>query len=224
MGFIAKDTGTSGSYTPTPPGVYLARCWRLVDLGTQLSTGQFGEKQVHKIRLDFELFGETEDGQPLIVNIDGKEMPMTIGTTMNVSLHKKSGLRKLLEQWRGRPFSEQEADGFDVSKLLGAYAMVNCTQSEGKENRIYTNIAGLSPIPGALKNSKPAPVHENVIFDFDKPSDEIFASLPDWIQKVASQSPEYAKWRGIKPVSAAVAAQAPLTHSGLVDAEDDKPW
>jgi hypothetical protein len=224
MGFVAKDTGGSGDFKKVPPGVFIARCYQLVDFGTQLSTGQYGEKQVHKIRIGFELFGEDENGDPLTIDLDGKSLPMTIGTTMNVSLHKKSGLRKMLEQWRGKPFSEAEADGFDVAKLIGAYAMVNCTQSEGKEGKIYTNIAGLSPVPGALKNSKPAGVHEFEVFDLDKPDDAVFTALPQWMQNTISQSPEYAAWRGIKPVSAAVAAQAPLTHGALVDAEDDKPW
>ena len=225
MGFVARDTGGSGDFKRVPNGVFIGRCYQLLDLGTQLSSGQFGEKHVHKIRINFELFGETEDGEPLTVEVDGKEMPMTIGTTMNVSLHKKSGLRKMLEQWRGKPFTDAEADGFDVAKLLGAYAMVNCTQSEGKEGKIYTNIAGLSPIPGALKNSKPAPVHDNIVFDLDKPDDAVFAALPQWIQNTVSQSPEYAAWRGKPampaPVARAVAAQAPLD---VAEAKDDIPW
>jgi len=229
MGFVAKDTGGSGDFKKVPSGVFIARCYQLVDFGTQLSTGQYGEKQVHKIRIGFELFGEDENGEPLEVEIDGKKMPMTIGTTMNVSLHKKAGLRKMLEQWRGKPFTEAEAEGFDVAKLIGAYAMVNCTQSEGKEGKIYTNIAGLSPVPGALKNSKPAGVHEFNVFDLDKPDDAVFAALPQWMQNTISQSPEYAAWRGLKPampapVARAVAAQAPLTHDGLVNEPDDAPW
>ena len=226
MGFVARDTGGTGEFKRVPNGVFIGRCYQLIDFGVQVSNGQFGEKHVHKIRINFELFGETEDGEPLVVEVDGKEMPMTIGMTVNVSLHKKSGLRKILEQWRGKPFTEAEAQGFDVAKLLGAYAMVNCTQSEGKEGKIYTNIAGLSPIPGALKNSKPAPVHDNIVFDLDKPDDAVFAALPQWIQNTVSQSPEYAKWKGLKPsmpapVARAVAAQAPLD---VADAKDDIPW
>jgi hypothetical protein len=223
MGFLAKDTGGSGDFKKVPNGVYIGRCFQLLDFGTQLSTGQFGEKQVHKIRIGFELFGEDEEGSPLVVDIDGKQMPMTIGLTINVSLHKKAGLRKILEQWRGKPFAEVEAEGFDVAKLLGAYAMVNCTQSEGKENKVYTNIAGLSPIPGALKNSKPAGVHELQVFDLDSPTDEAFEALPQWVQNTISQSPEYAKWRGLKT---APAPAAPVVHAGnsLVDMADDRPF
>jgi hypothetical protein len=230
MGFVAKDSGGSGDYKRVPSGVFIGRCYQLIDFGTQLSTGQFGEKHVHKIRIGFELFGEDENNEPLIVDIDGKQMPMTIGLTINVSLHKKAGLRKMLEQWRGKPFTEEEAVGFDVAKLLGAYAMVNCTQSEGKEGKIYTNIAGLSPIPSALKNSKPAGVHELEVFDLDKPTDELFVALPQWMQNTVSQSPEYAKWRGMKPitqtnpaVAATIAATAPLPTS-LAEAKDDVPW
>ena len=48
MGFIAKDSG-GGDFKKVPPGVYIGRCFSLVDLGTQHTSGQFGDKLQHKI-------------------------------------------------------------------------------------------------------------------------------------------------------------------------------
>ena len=129
MGFMAKDTG-GGNFKRVPPGAYIGRCYSLIDLGTQTTNGQFGEKSSHKLRIGWELFGEDENGAPLTIEVDGKEMPLTISKSYTVSLHEKAAMRRDLAAWRGKDFSDEEAKGFDVSKLLGAYCMVNVTQTD----------------------------------------------------------------------------------------------
>lgn len=190
MGFIASDSGNGGNFKRVPAGVHIGRCYSLIDLGTQTTNGQYGEKQQHKIRVAWELFGEDEDGQPLTIDVDGKEMPMTISKSYTVSLHEKAGLRKDLAAWRGRDFTEEEAKAFDVSKLIGAYCMVNVTTSENN-GKTYSNVAGLTPLPAALKNAKPAAVHPNVIFNLDEPDMKVFASFHEKLQEAIKSSPEW---------------------------------
>lgn len=190
MAFIAKDSGGGGNFKKVPPGAYIGRCFSLVDLGTQTSVGQFGEKSQHKIRISWELFGEDEQGQPLTIDVDGKQMPLTISKSYTMSLHEKAGLRKDLAAWRGRDFTKEEAAGFDVAKLLGAYCMVNVTTSENN-GKTYTNVAGLTPLPGALKNAKPAPVYEHVVFDLDAPDMQVFNGFHDKLQEAIKSSPEW---------------------------------
>ena len=189
MGFVASDSG-GGNFKRVPAGAYIGRCFSLVDLGTQLTTGQYGEKLQHKIRIAWELFGEDENGQPLTIDVDGKEMPMTISKGYTVSLHEKSSLRKDLAAWRGRDFTDEEAKAFDVSKLLGAYCMVNVTTSE-TNGKTYSNVAGLTPLPGALKNAKPAAVHANLVFDLDAPDMAVFNSFHEKLQGAIKKSPEW---------------------------------
>ena len=196
MAFIAKDSG-GGDFKKVPPGAYIGRCYSLIDLGTQLSSGQYGEKMQHKIRIGWELFGEDEQGNPLTVTVDGREMPMTISKSYTVSLHEKAGLRKDLAAWRGRDFTEEEAKAFDVSKLLGAYCMVNVTTSENN-GKTYSNVAGLTPLPGALKNAKPAGVHTNQVFDLDNPDMKLFATFHEKLQEAIKRSPEWAAKNGKK--------------------------
>lgn len=191
MGFIAKDSG-GGDFKRVPPGAYIGRCYSVIDLGTQLTSGQYGEKMQHKIRIAWELFGDDENGNPLTVNIDGADMPMTISKSYTVSLHEKAALRKDLAAWRGKDFTEEEARGFDVSKLIGAYCMVNATSSE-TNGKVYTNVAGLTPLPGALKNAKPNPVHQNILFDLDKPDMKLFEQFHEKLQEAIKRSPEWAK-------------------------------
>ena len=79
---------------------------------------------------------------------------------------------------------------------MGAYCMVNVTHSE-TNGKTYTNVAGLTPIPGALKNAKPAPVHSNVTFDLDKPDMKVFDTFHEKLQEAIKRSPEWAKATGM---------------------------
>lgn len=191
MGFVASDSG-GGNYKRVPAGAHVGRCYSLIDLGTQLSTGQYGEKMQHKIQIKWELFGEDEQGAPLTTD---EGLPMTISKSYTLSLSDKASLRKDLASWRGRDFTEEEAKAFDVTKLLGAYCMVNVTTSENN-GKTYTNVAGLTPLPSALKNSKPNAVHENVIFNLDDPDWELFDSFHDKLKEAIKRSPEYAQASG----------------------------
>ena len=195
MGFIAKDSGDGGNFKRVPSGVYIGRCYSLIDLGTQHTSGQYGEKEQHKIRIGWELFGEDEDGNELTIEIDGKTMPMTISKNYTLSLHEKANLRKDLSAWRGKDFTDEEALAFDVSKLVGAYCMVNVTTSENN-GKTYSNVAGLTPLPGALKNAKPAGVHDPVLFNLDEPDMAVFDSFHEKLQDYIRKSPEFAASRG----------------------------
>ena len=217
MGFIAKDSGDGGNFKRVPAGVHIGRCFSLIDLGTQLSSGQYGEKMQHKIRIGWELFGEDENGGPLTIITDGKEMPLTISKSYTVSLHEKAGLRKDLAAWRGRDFTDEEAKAFDVSKLIGAYCMVNVTTSESN-GKTYSNVSGLTPIPAALKNSKPAPVHEHVMFDLDEPDMAVFSSFHEKLQETIKKSPEWAAMHGTSRREVGAA------NSGFDDFSDEPPF
>lgn len=189
MGFIAKDSG-GGDFKRVPPGAYIGRCFSLIDLGTQTTNGQYGEKRQHKIRIAWELFGDDEQGNPLTIEINGRAMPLTISKGYTVSLHEKSSLRRDLSAWRGKDFTEEEAVAFDVSKLLNAYCMVNVVTTENN-GKTYSNVAGLTPLPGVLKNTKPTPVHENILFDLDKPDMDVFSKFHESLQDAIKKAPEW---------------------------------
>ena len=191
MGFIASDSG-GGNFKRVPAGVYIGRCYSLIDMGTQTSTGQFGEKTQPKIRIGWELFGEDEDGSPLTVEVNGHEMPMTISKSYTMSMHEKARLRVELAAWRGKEFTDEDAKGFDVSQLVGAYCMVNVTTSE-TNGKTYSNVAGLTPLPGALKNAKPAAVHDLQLFDLDAPDMAVFEAFHEKLQEAIKKSPEWTR-------------------------------
>lgn len=195
MGFIAKDSGGQ-DFKKIPPGSYIARCYLLVDMGDQLTNGQYGEKIQYKIRLAWEVFGEEDDGTPLTVDVDGVIKPMTIGKTYTLSLSKKAGLRADLASWRGRDFTDQELGGFDISDVLGAYCMLSVTTSE-KDGKKYTNISAVTPLPKEFKNMKPEPVHELVKFSLDEPDWDIYDDLPEWLRETIAKSPQFAEQKAM---------------------------
>lgn len=217
MGFIAKDSG-GGNFKRVPAGVHIGRCFSLIDLGTQETSGQFGTKLQHKIKIGWELFGEDEQGQPLTVEVDGKTLPLTISKSYTVSLHEKSALRRDLAAWKGRDFTEEEAKAFDVTKLLGAYCMVNVTTSE-TNGKTYSNVAGLTPLPAALKNAKPNAVHKDVVFNLDEPDMQVFATFHEKLQEAIKRSPEWAARMGSPKRELATAG-----GSGFDDMDDDVPF
>jgi hypothetical protein len=97
--------------------------------------------------------------------------------------------------------------------------MVNATQSE-TNGKTYTNVAGLTPLPGALKNAKPAPVHTNVIFDLDKPDMEVFATFHEKLQEAIKKTPEWAKLHG----RVSGVQQANESHGVFKEEESDCPF
>ena len=213
MGFIAKDNG-GGNFKRVPSGAFIGRCYSLIDLGTQRSEGQFGVKDQHKIQIGWELFGEDDEGNPLTVEFEGKTMPMTIKKSYTVSLHEKAALRRDLAAWRGKDFTDDEAKALDVTKLIGAYCMVNVTTSENN-GKTYSNVAGLTKLPTALKDAKPAPVHNNIIFNLDEPDMELFAHFHEKLQEAIKRAPEWKAIGGSHPES---------QTGGLAEMSDDVPW
>ena len=100
-----------------PEGVYPARCFSIVDLGTQNKVFKETEKEVHEISLSFEIpelsyeFEDKETGEK-------KKGCKTISSTFTASLSSKANLRKFLDAWRGKKFTEEELKGFDLKNVV----------------------------------------------------------------------------------------------------------
>ncbi len=188
MGIIAADNG-SGLYKQVPPGNYIGRCFRIIDLGTQNTDYQGLQRSVRKVMISFELFGDDELGNALVME---NGAPLTISKRYTLSLSDKSALKSDLESWRGRAFTAEELKGFDLSKLLGVYCMVN-TKADNREGKNYINIASLSPVPKILKENLPIPHHQIYVFDVDNPDMDIFNSFYEKLKDTIKMSAEWNK-------------------------------
>lgn len=186
---IAKQSSNSTSDFKLPPaGSFLARLYRIIDIGTQTTEWMGKKKMQRKIIAMFELHGEDNDGQPLQT---GEGKPLIVSKRYTLSLDEKATLRKDLEGWRGKAFTQEELDGFNLEVLLGKFCMVNVTHStyDGKE---YANIAGISQVPAALKKlGEPVGVNELMIFTLDPFDQAKFDKLSEGMQGVIKKSAEY---------------------------------
>lgn len=208
MALIAADNG--GNFKPVPQGVHMARCYRVIDLGTQETNYQGELKAQRKILIGWELFGEDEAGAELVID----DKPMTISKRYTLSLSRNARLRADLESWRGRAFTDQELRGFDVANLLGAYCMVNVTH-DSRDGKTYSNIASISPVPAMLKNAKPAGVHPSQTFDVTEPDMAVFETFHDKLKELIQESFE---WRAQK-TPPSKAAQATSDNAAFEDEE-----
>jgi len=110
----------------------------VVDLG--VLEASFGGKTSHKhfIRIVWQIEEVMPDNRPFIVM-----------RRYTLSLHEKSTLRKDLESWRGREFTEEELDGFDVEKLIGVPCLLNVVQIK-KQADTFANVASIMRLPKGM--------------------------------------------------------------------------
>ena len=210
MALIAKESGGGGTFTPVPPGMYLARCYRIVDLGTQKSEYLGQVKNLPKVMLQFEVHGEDEAGKPLVT---AKGEPMSISKNFTLSLAEKATLRKDLQTWRGKEFTPEELRGFSVDNVLGAWAMIAITKAMGNNGKEYTNIANINSVPKAMKANLPEGHNKCASFYIANPDMAMFETFSDNLRAKIEQSPEWQDRVGKKP-----------TKSGFDDMEDDIPF
>lgn len=190
MPLIAKSSG-EGNYEPVPAGVHIAICYALYDLGTHYSE-KFGN-MAHKITLSWELPEERIE-----VERDGKKlnMPRAISKEYTLSLNEKANLRKDLENWRGKKFTEDELAGFDVGKIVGVPCQINVVHTQ-KGDKTYSNIGAIMPVPKGFKVKKPE--NESVYYIIDEHKRAIPPQCPEFIKKKIEASQEWAKLSGAEP-------------------------
>lgn len=205
-------TETGESFELTPPGTFPARCYRVIDLGTQKVTWQGQESTSKKLLLQWELLdSDTRMG-------DGR--PYSISKRYTASLHEKSALRKDLESWRGRPFTPEELRGFDVGKLLGQPCLLSVIHAE-KGGRTYANISALMRVPKGM----PIPEGENeaLAFDFERPDWNAYERLGPRLQEILSATPEWQKLPSAAQPPASPAPSAPPTNPAPVTPPPTRP-
>jgi len=189
MPLIARDSGNESTFTPVPPGMHLARCYRIIDLGTQKSEYQGEIKYQHKIMIQFEVHGEDDSGKPLLT---AKGEPLSISKNYTNTLGEKATLRKDLAGWRGRDFTDQELKGFLLKNILGHWAMLSVAKSIGKNGREYTNIMSVNPVPAAIKKAGlPEGFNSTAIFSLDEPDMDLFESFSRSLKEKIQAAPEW---------------------------------
>lgn len=154
MSVIVKETGGQ-TFPPHPEGQFPARCIDVWDVG--IVETQYGKK--HRVCVRFYC------GQ--FHKIEGDLHPAFLDCYFNATLNEKSSLRAFLENWRGRVFTKDELDGFDLDNLVGAPALLQVVHKQG-EKKTYANVKVVMKLPGGMTAPDGAP---NYVRIKDRPTE-----------------------------------------------------
>lgn len=151
MPIYVSDSGKD--FKPAPEGLHPAVCVDVVDKG--MVTGQFGTQ--HKIQLRWQL--EERDSE------SGKRFMVV--STYTASLNEKATLRKVLESWRGRKFTADELEKFDLETLVGANCQIQIAHNIKDGGRTYANVQAIVRAAKGVPALRP----EEYVRDVDRPKD-----------------------------------------------------
>jgi len=208
------------STNSTPPikgGTYHAICYSVIDFGTQTVQYLTESKQVHQVRITWEIPQERieieKDGQKL-------NLPRVIGMTYTLSTHEKSNLGILLTSWRGKPFTLEERNSFDVFTVLGANCLLTVINKISKAtSNPYHCVASASKLmPGMEKKTPENPILK---YSFNDDGLEIPEGVYSWMQDIIKASVEYQAIEGASQNNEPASAQDNYVNDAPPEAPDD---
>lgn len=186
MSLKAKANDGEG-FLMAPEGTHIARCFKVIDLGTQHNAKY--NNYSHKIMISWELPEE------LIQEGELAGQPYAVSQWYTLSLGEKANLRRDLEAWRGKSFTSDELQGFDISNLIGASCYLNLVHNK-VDDKTYINISSIIKLP---KNMEcPPAINEPVVFDLDNFDEELFETFSDGLKEKIKSSKEYQEKTGNK--------------------------
>src|SRR5215469_16939713 len=126
------------NYATAPEGLWPAVCVDVVDLG--ITKTPWGEAP--QIKIVWQLEEKNPD--------TGKRF--LVFRRFTPSLHEKAHLRQTLESWRGRKFTKEEEEEFDIEKLLSANCQLQIIHNVKAEGDTFANVqAVVPPAKGSVK-------------------------------------------------------------------------
>lgn len=177
MSLTVKETG-GGSGSPIEAGAHIARCVGVIDLGVQHN--DFNGRDHERVRIIFELPEER-------TQVDGEDKPRWLSKPYTASLHEKASLRKDLEAWRGKPFTQEELAGFDLKSVIGVPCILTVVNGEGKNGGVFAKIAAISKIMKGM--AVPPLENEPICFDMDgDDAEDVLKKLPTWMRDEIEKS------------------------------------
>ena len=95
-------------------------------------------------------------------------------------------MRNRDKAWRGKKFTDQELDCFDMVNILGASCQLQILHND----KGYANVAAIMAMPKNMPKVKPK--SETVYFDLSTPECLAFMDkLPEWVQDKIKKSEDY---------------------------------
>lgn len=183
MPIYASDTGNGDDFKQVTPGMHPAVCDMMVDLGMQEQKSQlYGDSIKHQVYIRWQIPGERLEYEKDGVKVEG---PMTIGAYYTLSLSEKANLRKILQGWRGKEFTAEEAAKFDVTAVLGKPCTLNVIHKTGNDGKVRGRIEGVGP---PIKGLEVAKVEgETILYDGGGESSPVWDKLRPWMHETIAK-------------------------------------
>lgn len=176
MSIMAKETGSPRELLPQ--GNVQGVCYGVIELGHR--TGKFGIK--HEACVLFEIPSLRYEDENKV------DKPKGINKFYNITLHPDSNMGKDLTSWRGKAFTEQEKEGFDITKLIGANCLLNIAHKQKQDGTMKDEIASITPLMQGMAKLTP----ENTLVNYSIADNGFdFAGVPEWAHKMIKESAEY---------------------------------
>ena len=219
MGLTIKSD--SKEFEALPEGQHIGVCYKIIDQGSRNETyprdaepNSDNTKKRKTLSVTWEI--------PEQKMADGR--PMSISKTYTASLNENATLYKDLVTWRGKSFTKEELDGFDLDKMIGAPANLEVEHNANGNARVKAIFK-----PDEFKKTET--INAGIVFDLDiycaewsgNSSDEtkamcdIFDGLPEWQQNLIEESFEL---KGAKEEGSNF--ETSETSSGLADLAKDE--
>lgn len=165
---IIATAGDTKSFTPAPTGVHQGICVDVIDKGILEVTFAGKTKKQHKVTIAWQIDEKRDDGKRFLVY-----------KRYTLSLNEKANLRKDLESWRGRAFTESELQGFDVETVIGANCLLNVQQKAGADGTVYANVLAVMPIHRGMVKLTPSDAYVREKDRAETQSGTIESDAPD---------------------------------------------
>lgn len=196
-------------HTPVEAGTYPARCYSMIHIGTTKENIMGEEKWLNKVRITWELPTELKEFK------QGEgEKPYVISKEFTLSMNEKANLRKFLEGWRGKGFSEDEAKAFDITALLGKPCMISVIHKVSKKGNTYAEISSCSTLPKSM--TCPPQINASLELNYTDSWDNVeFSKLPDFIKDKMTQSKEFKAMMNPESIDATNGVEEPVAADDL---------
>jgi len=179
---------------PIPEDVYVACLYSFIDVGTQTSKNpQYDDKR--QVILTWEI--------PAIMKVwqeDGPEEPASISAFYNFSMFtskkgSKSNLLKVVNGWRGKELTAEQAATFDFENLLAKWCQLQVIHHIKESGDTIAKVAGVMKMIKGIEH--PDSLHNPaVIWSVNQldPGNDLLMQLPqvpEWQEKIIIKSQEF---------------------------------
>lgn len=192
MAFASIKANSKGGkdFDPVPAGVHMAICTQVIDLGFQESFNKkyapkrqvYIKFEIPDVQVEWEKKGEKHTG------------PATIGRKFGLSISEKSHLRPFLVGWRGKDFTKEEEDGFEITSIIGKLCQLSVAHEQSKDGKkVYASISGAFSLIQLQKDelkknpAKAKPSSPLLVYSPEAHDQKIFEQLPEWLQKMIAE-------------------------------------